>query len=356
MTEQQAGNDSTDKPPAPRGRRPLALWIAALAAAVLAVGGGVAAAVANQQTGASVPTASATPQVNTAGFPQGGSNPGIFTDRCATTVTAADDPIMMPGMTGMSMQHDFFGNTKPSASSEPANLVGGSTSCSTSADASAYWLPVVYQNGAALKPSSALIYWRAPAASAASVATMPAGISMIAGDEGATAPQSARVVDWTCTPGASKLMQKAANTPHDCPAGHDLRLVITFPNCWDGHTLDGRSRENVAYAGSDGKCPSSHPVQIPQIIFHVAYPTTSGSGITLSTGPSTQGAPVTGHADFMNGWAQARMDANVAACIDTQTRCGPTSGTDATPKGGRDRPMKAGTGGKTKHATRTSGS
>ena len=181
---------------------------------------------------------------------------------------------------------------------------------------------------------------------------MPPGITMIAGNEAAQAPQSDKVVNWTCTPapqgtgapsgvaGAGAAVQRpvASDAPHDCASGY-LRLIITFPNCWDGHTLNGMTRQNVVYestaaSGTAAACPASHPVQIPQIVLHVTYPTTSGSAITLSTGPHTQGPPITGHADFMNGWKESTLTADVSACIATQTRCGRVTGPNATPRGG----------------------
>jgi hypothetical protein len=278
--------------------------------------------------------ASSTAPVDTTGFPSGAQNPGIFTDTCTLTKTLPNDPIMMPGMTGMSMQHDFFGNPAVDAHSTSKSLVGGSSSCTTSADASAYWTPVVYQDGKALVPRSTLIYWRAPAASAASVKTMPAGMTMIAGNEAATKSQSDKIVDWTCTPSAGDVLPTRSDAPHDCGSAF-LRLVITFPNCWDGHSLGGKGQTNVVYQSSSGVCPTSHPVQIPQIVMHVAYPTSTASNLTLSIGPTQTGPTVTGHADFMMGWNQPRMDANVAACIDTQTRCGRTTGPLATPMGGK---------------------
>jgi hypothetical protein len=252
------------------------------------------------------------------------------------TKTLPNDPIMMPGMTGMSMQHDFFGNPAVDAHSTSNSLVGGSSSCSTSADASAYWTPVVSQDGKALEPRSALIYWRAPAASASSVKTMPAGMTMIAGNEAATTSQDPKIVDWTCTPSAGDLEPSRSDAPHDCGTAF-LRLIITFPNCWDGHNLSGMGQTNVVYQSAAGVCPSSHPVQIPQIVMHVAYPTSTASGLTLSIGPTQTGPTVTGHADFMMGWTQPRMDADVAACIDAQTRCGRTSGELATPAGGKQK-------------------
>ncbi len=273
--------------------------------------------------------------VNTAGFPSGGRNPGIFTDTCARTQTAPNDPIQMPGRAGLSMQHDFFGNRAINASSTAKQLVGGPSSCSTTADASAYWTPVLYAHGSPLAPKSTLIYWRAPAASAPSVKTMPAGISMIAGNETATAPQSDRIINWTCSTVAGESAARPGTAPRDCAPGHSVRLVITFPNCWDGHRLDGRAQTNVVYAESGGHCPASHPVQIPQIVMHLTYPTSSAAGLTLSIDPTRQGPTVTGHADFLDGWTPSRMNADVAACIDTQTRCGLTVGPLATPTGGR---------------------
>lgn len=307
-----------------RTRAGLAIAFAAALALAAGTAGVTAAAVA----------ASAPPRVVTTGFPSGGSNPGIFTDTCTRSKTAPDDPIMMPGMTGMSMQHDFFGNPAVDAGSTAATLRGGRTTCSTSADASAYWTPVVYQHGRALTPQRTLLYWRTPSTIAGSTRTMPAGIGLIAGNETATAPQSTSVVDWTCTTTATDPRPGRGDLPHDCPGRSQLRLVITFPNCWDGHTMDGRDRSGAVYATSAG-CPASHPVHIPQLVLHVTYPTSSGGGITLSTGPQSQGPPVTGHADFLSGWQQSRMDADTAACVTAQVRCGPVTGAQAAPKGGR---------------------
>jgi len=277
------------------------------------------------------PPAEPGPTVNTAGFPTGG--PGIFTDTCAHTTTAANDPILMPGMTGMAMQHDFFGNTTTTATTVTDQLVGGSTSCSTTADASAYWTPVLFQNGTPLTPKSALIYWRAPAGAQHGVQTVPAGLTMIAGDESALEPQGRQTIGWTCS-GMAQV--RLADAPQDCAAGTFLRLVITFPNCWDGHTLDGAKQANVVMM-SGSSCPNSHPVQIPQIVFHVNYPTSSAAGLTLSISPDAQGPITTEHADFMNGWNEPVLTSDVTACVVTGTRCGPVTGPDAVPKGGKQR-------------------
>jgi len=278
---------------------------------------------------AAAPGQSAAP-VNTVGFPSGGTNPGIFTDTCKLVHTAPNDPILMPGMTGSSMQHDFYGTLEPSATITPAKIVGTGTSCTTAADSSSYWTPVLYQNGKALTPKTTLVYWRARAATASAARPMPAGITMIAGNEAAEQAQNAGIIGWTCS-----VPRKGGMTsqPRDCASG-SIRLVATFPNCWDGHSLNGHNQKNVVYASADG-CPAAYPVLIPQVVLHVNYPTGSAENLTLSVGPNKEGSILTGHADFMDGWNQTIMNADTAACVTAQTRCGPVSGPSATPAGAR---------------------
>jgi hypothetical protein len=320
-------------------RVPRGALVAAGVVSVLGVGAAVGAVAASGD-----PTAgSGAAAVSTAGFPSGAGNPGIFTDRCDFSHEAADDPILLPGRTGMSMQHDFYGNTGTSASSTAASLVGGSTTCTTSADSSAYWTPVLYQNGHALQPMSALIYWRRSANDSEPVVAVPAGLQMIAGNETATAPQPKSVVAWTCT--GDTQQRHSTSTPHDCTGRSQVRLIITFPSCWDGHTLSGASQRNVVYRGASG-CPASHPVQIPQVVFHVSYPTSSAAGLSLSMSPTMRGSVDTAHVDFINGWAEPVMQRDTAACVATSTRCGPVTGAQAVPQGptaqqaARDRAMQ----------------
>lgn len=246
---------------------------------------------------------------------------------------------MAPGAAGTSMHHDFYGNTTTTASSTAQSLVGGKSTCTTSADASAYWTPTLYQHGAALTPQAALIYWRRPAGDASAVQTIPVGLQLIAGNETATAPQATSVTFWTCSRQVGT--RDATATPHDCAPGADLRLVVTFPSCWDGHTLKGAEQTNVVYR-TPGGCPSSHPIQLPQIVFHVNYPTSSAAGLTLSITPTKQGSTDTEHVDFINGWTQSALTGDVTACVATATRCGPVSGPEATPNGPALRPMARG--------------
>jgi hypothetical protein len=66
-----------------------------------------------------------------------------------------------------------------------------------------------------------------------------------------------------------------------CPGG--IRSNILYPTCWDGVNLDSPDhKSHVAYpvegpasfsgTGIAGKCPSTHPVTIPQVMLEVSHP------------------------------------------------------------------------------------
>ena len=171
----------------------------------------------------------------------------IITDTCRYSHEANDDPILDPGKSGQSMAHDFFGNTSTSATSTAASLVGGSTTCSTNDDASAYWTPVLYQNGVAITPLRNLIYWARLDGTSPTVVAPPAGLEMIAGNENASAPQSTKVIDWRCS-GPATL--PASDVPVNCSGTTGIELRVTFPSCWNGATLNGSNQTNVAYPKS----------------------------------------------------------------------------------------------------------
>jgi hypothetical protein len=247
----------------------------------------------------------------------------LISDTCLYSHAANDDPILMPGQAGQSMAHDFYGNTTTSATSTAASLVGGPTTCSTSADASAYWTPVLYQNGVAIAPERNLIYWTGLHATDPTVTVPPVGLEMIAGDENATIPQSVRVIAWRC---ADQLPHVPSATPVNCAGTRGLELRVIFPSCWNGTTLNGASESNVVYPDGDGRCPMAYPVRIPTVVFHVIYPITSPAGLTLSMGPGQQGTTDTAHGDFINGWNQGILTGLISGCTSSALTCGHVTG------------------------------
>lgn len=248
---------------------------------------------------------------------------GFFRSHCLYSHTAPDDPILMPGMKGMSMVHDFFGNVSTSATSTAAGLTAaGRTSCAAPADTSAYWVPAVFQNGRRIVPRLMSIYYRTAGRASTSIQTLPQGLEMIAGNETAMAPQPLSVAYWNC--GANANVPRSALPPVSCPAGSSLVLSLVFPDCWDGHTLNGKTQTNVAYA-SRRTCPAGYPVAIPQLSVHVRYPITSGRGLTLSMSPTANTRPesiYTAHADFVNAWTPSVLTALVAQCDQGEQLCG----------------------------------
>jgi Domain of unknown function (DUF1996) len=252
----------------------------------------------------------------------------LVSDTCLYSHEANDDPILAPGMTGQSMAHDFFGNVTTSAASTAPGLVGGPTTCTTSVDSSAYWTPVLYENGAAITPARNLIYWSGLQAKGSAVTAPPAGLEMIAGFENATAPQSTKVIDWRCAE-QKPVLQPLSATPVNCAGTNGIELRITFPSCWNGTNLSGADQTNVVYPGKGDECPSGHPVRIPRIVFHVVYPITSATGLTLSMGPDQQGSTDTAHGDFINGWNQSVLSGLVSGCAGGAHTCGHVTGPNA---------------------------
>jgi hypothetical protein len=248
---------------------------------------------------------------------------GFFRSHCALSHTAPDDPILMPGMPGESMVHEFFGNASTTASSTGATLrAAGTTSCMAPGDTSAYWMPALYQHGIRVVPSSMAVYYRTAGRPAASILPLPQGLQMIAGDETAMAAQPLSIAYWNC--GARANVARTALPPAACPAGSGLVLSLVFPDCWDGHTLSGASQKNVAYA-LRGRCPAGYPVAIPQLSVHVRYPITTGAGLTLSMGPTANTRPdsiYTAHADVINAWDPAVLASLVTQCDVGALRCG----------------------------------
>jgi hypothetical protein len=251
------------------------------------------------------------------------ANGGFFRSHCALSHTAPDDPILMPGMPGQSMVHEFFGNTSTTASSTGATLrAAGTTSCMAPGDTSAYWMPALYQRGVRVVPSAMAVYYRTAGRPAASIQPLPQGLQMIAGNETAMAAQPTSIAYWNC--GAKASVAKTALPPASCPVGSGVVLSLAFPDCWDGHTLSGASQKNVAYAVR-GHCPAGYPVAIPQLSVHVRYPITSGSGLTLSMGPTANTRPdsiYTAHADVINAWEPTALASLVTQCDVGALRCG----------------------------------
>jgi hypothetical protein len=238
---------------------------------------------------------------------------GQFAVDCPWSHSAFDDPIVHPGHEGASHRHDFFGNTGTDADSTYETLIEGETTCTQRLDTATYWAPSLLDaDGSPIEPVSATAYYRAGAGvDAATVAPYPAGLMMVAGDASAEAPQPTSVVAWAC--GASGARRER---PAECPEGVGPRLLVTFPDCWDGERTDSDDhRSHVAYS-HQGSCPTDHPTPIPQLQFAIDYPPVGPDGLSLASGDI-----VTAHADFWNTWDQHKLATEVDACLHRRLVC-----------------------------------
>jgi hypothetical protein len=236
-----------------------------------------------------------------------------FVVKCGFSHAATDDPIVHPDHHGASHRHDFFGNRDTDADSTAASLVGGPTTCNHQLDAAAYWAPSLLDHGEPVTPLGSIAYYRpAPGADPASLQPYPAGLMMVAGNGDATSAQSVEVAAWSC--GTSSDLRP---TPAVCPKPAPLRVRITFPDCWDGRNVDSADHRSHVARSSSGRCPTSHPVPIPQLTFHVRYPISGeGHDLSLATGPL-----ITAHADFLNAWDQAELTKEVELCLHRNVVC-----------------------------------
>ena len=236
-----------------------------------------------------------------------------FVSACGFSHRAPDDPIVHPGRPGRSHDHSFVGSRSTNAFSTLASLRSRGTSCMRSADTAAYWMPTLFVDGKAVVPNHAQIYYRRK--TIAPVRAFPPGLKMIAGDATARHPQPRRVTFWNC--GIAGGVQPSATVP-TCPDSRRraLRLHVSFPSCWDGVGLDSADHQShVAYA-TRGRCPRTHPVELPAITLIFRYAVTGAGEVELASG-----GQFSAHADFFNAWDEAELERLVDGCLNALRHC-----------------------------------
>lgn len=236
---------------------------------------------------------------------------GRFHVECPYSHSEPDDPIVFPGEPGQSHLHDFFGATSTDAFTTAEDLLGGETTCETRADTASYWAPALFDGDRKLDPISSIAYYRAaPGVEPTDVEPFPTGLMMIGGDAASTSAQDTAVVGWSCT-------VEATPRPSPPPCRGNVLLQVVFPDCWDGEHLDSADhRSHVARSTASG-CPSSHPVAMPQLEFHVKYPLPDD----LDDLRLASGSLLTGHADFFNAWDPDKLADEVEFCLGEDAYC-----------------------------------
>lgn len=308
-------------------RLPVRAAIAALVAAVAlgscssSTGDGSTSAAAADPT-AAMRNDDGTPVLGPAGEPQPADperhtgpqgRVGQFVVACGWSHSGPNDPIVHFDMEGMSHLHEFYGFTGTDQATTADDMLGGETTCDKKVDTAAYWHPALYDAGERVQPLEVHAYYRAaPGIEPTSVETMPHGLALIAGDQTATEPQPGEATGWTCG-----TRTDLSDVPPTCPASAPLHLVLTFQDCWDGEHLDSEDHASHAAYSSEGACPDSHPVSIPQLVVSIRFPIFGeGHDLTLASGTIDSA-----HGDFLNGWDPDGLEREIEACIHREVVC-----------------------------------
>jgi hypothetical protein len=235
---------------------------------------------------------------------------------CKFSHRSFDDPIVFPQRPGRSHDHTFFGNDATDAFSTSASLRDGhATTCSRSEDTAAYWAPTLYVAGRAIEPDDAKIYYRRRTLQR--VRAFPPGLEMLAGDPGASQPQSLRIVAWDCGENQHGRFPPTSAIP-TCTGGKNLSLHVRFPDCWNGRDLDSVDHKSHMAYSTAGRCPAGHPVAVPSIDLLVRYPIAPAADAELASM-----GQYSGHADFVNAWQQEGLERLVRDCLNAFRTCGP---------------------------------
>ena len=279
----------------------------------------------------------ATPLVRTDPFTGVPSSEGSFRMTCELSHMAFVDPIVYPGAANQSHLHMFFGNTGITSNSTAASArtTGNGTCAGGTINRTGYWVPALFdvRTSDLIAPAAATIYYKTGFnVEPATVRTIPEGLVMIAGNPSNVGqPQVINqlpVVTWEC----ERTATTNTGAIPSCPVGDIVRLVINFPQCWDGIRLDSPDhKQHMAYpeyrSDARSRCPASHPVMLPIITEIFRWPVQAGANpafwrLTSDMYPITMRGGYSAHADWMNGWSAAELETIVVRCLQASKDCG----------------------------------
>lgn len=239
---------------------------------------------------ASTPTA---PPIGTVGPGRG------FTLECDFSHADTVDPIVMPGHVGMSHLHEFFGNVGTDENSTGTSLLADTTTCNDARNHSSYWIPALYQDGTLIEPVGAKVRYNL---SRGRTTAFPLGFMAVSGRTDSTAA-------WGCVaPGERPVFSGSVATVPTCTGEQHLISQVTFGECWDGTSLDSANHMSHLVMSTNGRCPSTNRVRVPQVRLTVDYPRTAtgGAGVTLSSGAAS-----TLHGDIFEAWEPGALESRL---------------------------------------------
>ena len=194
---------------------------------------------------------------------------------CGTSHYSYDDPIVSPNKKGAAHLHMFFGNTLADHSSTYDSLIrsGEGTCAWWPLNRTSYWIPALFdrQNNVRV-PQYSEIYYKSAELDGKKIHELPEWLKMIAWKASAKSiGENDGVYDWYCGWPQNGKRYNVWKLIPDCRPWEFLSLKLVYPQCWDGKNLDSSDhRKHLAYPVNK-KCPSSHPVAIPEVTYNMYW-------------------------------------------------------------------------------------
>ncbi|KAF2268150.1 hypothetical protein CC78DRAFT_540910 [Lojkania enalia] len=260
---------------------------------------------------------------------------------CSQLVVDRLDPLVNPGQNPSPHLHQIIGGNAFNTSMFPEDLdppkVATCTTCQPSEDFSNYWTASLYfraRNGTYKRVpqkgnvgfegqnGGMTVYYMqnqlADYQQLSKVKAFQPGFRMLIGSpEASTKEQADKYpqLTYTCLQDMNTRFPETKDFPKKpCPAG--IMVNVRFPTCWDGVNLDSPDHiSHMSYPASgtfesQGPCPASHPVRMPQVLYEVIFetkafnnqadwPTDGKQPFVWSFGDTTGYG---NHGDYVFGW------------------------------------------------------
>ena len=110
-----------------------------------------------------------------------------------------------------------------------------------------------------------------------------------------------------------------------------MQMHVAFPQCWDGKNLDSPDHqshmaETKRLLTTANKCPTSHPIALPQVTVNFNYKVTASNQQAtwrLASDNYVASLPggFSGHADWVNGWDEKFITGIVKNCLNKGVDC-----------------------------------
>ncbi|KAH8885441.1 hypothetical protein GQ53DRAFT_785485 [Thozetella sp. PMI_491] len=259
---------------------------------------------------------------------------------CSQLVVDRLDPLVNPGLAPSPHLHQVVGgnafNVTMDHTVHDMPATASCTSCTPLDDFSNYWTAVLFfkaKNGTykrvrttgnplgyTASTGGQTVYYL----SSGKVTAFKPGFRMTVGDPSFRTAQQIRkypMLTYTCLQtGSTRGGETTAFPKSACKVG--IMVSIRFPTCWNGKDLDSPDHQSHTAYPSGGACPSTHPVQTPQLFFETIWDTAPFNDKSLWPDDGSQPfywsmGDKTGygmHGDYVFGWKgdalQRAMDAS----------------------------------------------